>query len=178
MRGPNYNMAARFVVDFGDRGKVAVYSVHLPTARPVLNNGFRRTTMTALFGFSGTRLGKEKAGVEAFWRGRVDLTEALLERIENEALPVVAVGDFNMPARGRIYRRVASALTDAHVESGSGYGFTFPGATRNPLALFGPWMRLDYLFSNDKLQPIWSEVEAKRPSQHRAVAARFRFGDS
>ena len=67
----------------------------------------------------------------------MEFADALAEVIENDPRPKLAVGDFNMPNHGRVYHRMTRNLSDAFEESGRGYGFTMPGKTRNPLALFG-----------------------------------------
>ena len=42
-------------------------------------------------------------------------------------------------------------MTDAFTRAGRGWGLTFPGVTRNPLTVFGPWLRLDYFFVGPRL---------------------------
>jgi hypothetical protein len=36
-------------------------------------------------------------------------------------------------------------------------------------------MRIDYLFCDEVWESVWCLTEARRPSQHRAVAAMFRL---
>jgi hypothetical protein len=83
-----------------------------------------------------------------------------------------------MPSNGHIRRIFSGELRDAFAECGRGYGFTFPGFTRNPLSLFQPWLRLDYLFAGRGFRPCYVRTEPGRPSQHRAVAAGFVFENS
>jgi vancomycin resistance protein VanJ len=82
-----------------------------------------------------------------------------------------------MPSRGHIHGLFASHLTDAFAACGRGYGLTFPGYTSNPLTLFGPWLRIDYLFAGRGFKPIYCNTERERKSQHRAVAARFEMAE-
>ena len=58
---------------------------------------------------------------------------------------------------------------EAHHDVGSGLGYTFPGTTRNPLSLGGPWMRVDHIFFDSDWRALESLTESERPSQHRAV---------
>ena len=96
-----------------------------------------------------------------------------MARVAAETDPVIVAGDFNLPARGQAYHRFAQDLTDTFEARGRGYGFTFPGRTRNPFSLFGPWLRLDLVFVSRDWRVLSSLVEPKRPSQHRAVVATF-----
>ena len=103
----------------------------------------------------------------------MQLERDLLSVFQHEKRPFLAVGDFNMPDHGYAYHLFAGQLTDAAKRAGRGYGFTLPGTTRNPLSLFGPWLRIDYIFSSAALKPIYCRTEDWRKSQHRAVAARL-----
>ena len=93
--------------------------------------------------------------------------------LSRETLPFIVCGDFNTPDHGIIYHTVSRGLTDAHLHAGRGWGLTFPGATRNPLSLHGPWLRLDYAFAGRGWQPVYCSPEPGRRSQHCAVAAHF-----
>ncbi|MBA2594298.1 MAG: endonuclease/exonuclease/phosphatase family protein [Gammaproteobacteria bacterium] len=79
---------------------------------------------------------------------RIQLAQKLMERLRSEKHPFLVVGDFNAPSPGYIRRIFSAELTDAAAAKGRGYGLTFPGATLNPLSLFGPWLRIDYIFAS------------------------------
>jgi endonuclease/exonuclease/phosphatase (EEP) superfamily protein YafD len=93
-----------------------------------------------------------------------------------ERIPTVVAGDLNTPDHGVIYHLFTSVAVDAFAKAGSGWGLTFPGSTRNPVAFFGPWLRLDYLFSREGMETLSCYPEAGRLSQHCAVVGRFRLG--
>jgi len=96
--------------------------------------------------------------------------------MSNDPLPVIAVGDYNSPQAGYIHGIFDENLDDAHKTAGSGFGFTFPGTTRNPLSFGGPWMRIDHIFYDpEHWEALGSIAEKKRPSQHRAFAAVLKF---
>ena len=165
-------VASRFRV-LVDGDEILFYNVHLPTPRTTFQqlrgNGFLHSIATG----GGFVSGKVRARFHEFMDRNLRLARQVAEAAGAEELPVVFGGDFNAPAQGKVARMLAGAFQDAHREAGGGCGFTFPGATRNPFALFGPWMRIDHIYSNQKLRPVGCRVEAERPSQHRAVAAGF-----
>ncbi len=168
----DHDVAARFEIDFHGT-PVAVYNVHLPTPRDVLAYYRRGAFLYGIIGLPGTPWAAKRAANQRFWDHRVELATALAAILREEPLPCIAAGDFNMPDHGMVYHRFAQALNDAHEEAGRGLGYTFPGYTRNPLTLRGPWLRLDYAFSSDAWKTRAFETEKGRASQHRAVAAVF-----
>lgn len=150
---------------------LVIYNVHIPSPRSDLSKLSGRGLALGVIGWAGGRLGDVRDRYQASWDLRINFADALAEVIENDKRPKLAVGDFNMPAHGRVYHRMTRELSDAFAESGRGYGFTMPGKTRNPIALFGPWMRLDYILCGEGLRPASCRVEPDRESQHRAVVA-------
>jgi vancomycin resistance protein VanJ len=165
-------IAARFTIDFEGR-EVAVYSVHTISPRDVLKYYRRGAFLYGLIGVPGTPLAQKRRSNQEYWDQRIEEARSLRDRIEADPLPVILAGDFNAPAGGYIHGLFRSRFQDAHARAGRGFGNTFPGTTRNPLSLGGPWMRIDYLFCNEAWEPAWCITEADRPSQHRAVAANF-----
>ncbi|MBX7211962.1 MAG: endonuclease/exonuclease/phosphatase family protein [Verrucomicrobiaceae bacterium] len=166
-------VAARFVVEAGGR-RVVIYNVHAPTPRDTLRYYMRGAFLYGIFGLPGTPWAARKQEGEKGWHQRISLMEALLERARQEKEPTVLTGDFNMPECGYLHSVVSSVFADSHSEAGEGFGFTFPGTTRNPLSFGGPWMRIDHIFfAPDEWRCIWSLAEPQRKSQHRAVVARL-----
>ena len=165
-------VAARFRVQVNG-AEILFYNVHLPTPRTTFQqlrgNGFLHSLATG----GGLFSGQVRKRFHGFMDSNLRLATQIAEAAEAEDLPVVLGGDFNAPAQGKVARMLARRFQDAHRESGSGCGFTFPGKTRNPMSLFGPWMRIDHIYANQKLRPVGSRVESGRPSQHRAIAAGF-----
>jgi vancomycin resistance protein VanJ len=167
--------AARFVIDFDGR-EVVIYSVHFLTVRDTLTHYRKGAFLYGILGVvPGTSFHHKKEIYEEMWQERIRTAEALKELIDRETLPTIVLGDFNAPAGGYIQRSLTRGLQDTHRAAGSGLGYTFPGATRNPLSAGGPWMRIDYILASGHWDVTASVTEEKRPSQHRAVAAKVRL---
>lgn len=166
-------IAARFQVQVGTR-QIVVYNVHAPTPRDTLRYYMRGAALYGLLGLPGTPWAEKKKEGEKGWLRRIELVKALLERAKREKEATLLVGDFNMPQCGYLHAVVGEMFTDSHTAAGIGFGFSFPGTTRNPLSLGGVWMRIDYIFSTPgKWRCLWSQAEPSRKSQHRSVVARF-----
>jgi endonuclease/exonuclease/phosphatase (EEP) superfamily protein YafD len=162
-------VATRYTLDVEGR-QIIVYNVHIASPRRLLGKLRGRGAIAQLGYDLGLSMGRDYGAAETVAK-RLEAARALAERIGQETEPVVVAGDFNIPARGRGYHLFADELSDAFEERGRGYGFTFPGRTRNPLSLFGPWLRLDMVFASNDWRVLESKVEPRRPSQHRAVVA-------
>lgn len=169
---PRTARAARFVVDWNGR-RIAVYSVHLHTPRDVLLSQWRSGLFYGLLGFPGTPWAELSAQYQVFWDGQLDAAAKILDAVRTDPLPALIAGDFNSPHTGLIRHRLTRTLGDAHAEAGAGFGFTFPGKTRNPFSAGGPWLRIDYIFFTRHWSAMTCTTEAERASQHRAVAARL-----
>ncbi|MCP5559309.1 MAG: endonuclease/exonuclease/phosphatase family protein [Verrucomicrobiaceae bacterium] len=168
--GKKQTVAVRFTVEWGSQS-VAVYAVHLPSPRHALSFQARGPFILGMIGWMSPGLGARRDTYQAYWDYQIELAEFLLKRIQGEALPAVAAGDFNAPDLGYIHSLFQNELTDAHAAAGAGTGFTFPGTTHMPLSLGGPWMRIDYVFASKHWTVSTCVTEQDRPSQHRAVAA-------
>ncbi len=169
---PQYHgrpVAARFEIIFQGQ-PLALYDVHLPTPRTQFNRILSPHIVNELFGAAEDG---EEQGYRAWMIKRTELANALAAILAQERRPFIVGGDFNTPDHGPIYRQFSGQLTDAFAHAGRGWGLTFPGETRNPLAFCRPWLRLDYLFSGRGWEPISCEVDSGRKAQHCAVVARF-----
>jgi endonuclease/exonuclease/phosphatase (EEP) superfamily protein YafD len=168
-------VAARFQIEMAT-AKVAIYSVHLPTPRPILQSERWGGFLWGILGFPGTSWAQKRETRQQYWDGKLSLATQLADAIRAEQLPCVVVGDFNTPALGTVYRMFASDLQDGHLAAGQGYGYTFPGVTNNPAAFGQPWLRLDHVFADEKHWRFVQHVtEPDRGSQHRAVFAQLTF---
>ena len=163
-------VAARYEIDFHGR-IVVLYSIHLPTPRPVLSRFLSGRAVIDLLGEDDTA--GEATGYQAWIAQRIALARALADILTREPAPFIACGDFNMPDHGAIYHTFASRFTDSFAAAGHGWGLTFPGGKRGHLTRLGPWLRLDYFFTRG-WQPVDCAPEPGHSSQHRAVIARFR----
>ena len=155
-------LAARFEVQIGGQ-PVALYSIHFLTPRAYFMEILRGRLRTGL------------VDVQAWTSAKAESARAVTALIAAERIPAVIAGDLNTPDHGYIYHLFSRVAVDAFAKAGSGWGLTFPGSTHNPVAFFGPWLRLDYLFSTGGLEPLSCYPEPGRRSQHCAVVGRFRL---
>ena len=79
------------------------------------------------------------------------------------SVPVIVCGDFNTPPRGALYGALKTKLTDAFAASGWGLGDTY--SARWPL------LRIDYVWTSDRLRAVGSFVAGEQGSDHRALIA-------
>lgn len=165
--------AARFVIDWNGR-PVSVYVVHLMTPRDVLSSYMRGAFLWGIIGVAGTPGAAKRRHYQTFWDQQITDARLILASVRADTNPCIIAGDFNAPHTGYIHGMLAAELGDAHSAAGHGLGFTFPGVTRNPLSLGGPWMRIDYIWYDHHWEAQDCITEPKRPSQHRAVFARLR----
>lgn len=164
-------VAARFEFSFQGR-PVVIYNIHLPTPRQDFAKLRGAGLIKEVLGRNRRR--SDGRSYSESMEARVELAKKLCDAIAAETQPCLVAGDFNMPDRGFIYHLFAARFTDAFAKSGRGWGLTFPGFTHNPLTGFGPWMRLDQLFAGKGWEPVYSQAEPRRRSQHRAMMAVFR----
>jgi endonuclease/exonuclease/phosphatase (EEP) superfamily protein YafD len=109
------------------------------------------TDSIVLYNSHPTHPGMNYSTFNPSWRSR-EIAD-VLERTFREELPVLLVGDFNLPDLSEDYQHVTENYTDAFRESGYGMGWTFGMIPNNP-----PFLRLDYIFITDDFTPISSRV--------------------
>ncbi|MEV0991131.1 endonuclease/exonuclease/phosphatase family protein [Streptomyces sp. NPDC049949] len=80
---------------------------------------------------------------------------------------VLLMGDLNGSLADRAFAPIAEQMTSAHEAAGSGFGFTWPTAF--------PAVRIDHILSKGRLTPTDSWVLPADGSDHRAVAASYRY---
>ncbi len=156
-----------------DGQALVIYNIHMPTPRPEFIKLRGRGFLAEAIGGGGIYSKETRKSCAEFFEARIRLARGLMELLRREKRPFLVVGDFNMPANGYIWDLFHSQLTDAFGAKGRGYGFTFPSTAGNFLSLFGPWLRLDYLFAGNNSHPVSCRVEPRQPGQHRAVVAQF-----
>lgn len=165
---------ARFVIDWNGRS-VSIYAVHLMTPRDVLRSYMRGAFLWGVLGVPGTPWAEKRRYYQSFWDGQIADAKAILDEVRSDSNTCIVAGDFNAPQTGYLHRMVTRELKDAHAAAGNGFGFTFPGVTRNPLSFGGPWMRIDYIFYDRQWEALECVTERDRPSQHRAVVAKLQL---
>ncbi|MEO6035278.1 MAG: endonuclease/exonuclease/phosphatase family protein [Verrucomicrobiota bacterium] len=167
--------AVRFEVDW--RGTlVAIYSVHMPSPRHEFSNLRGRGLVREWFRGGGIYSKGPRNSYAQFVEQKAKMSRELIEVLRKEKLPFLVVGDFNMPSNGKTANWFGASFADAFREKGRGHGNTFPGWSENRGAsIFGPWLRLDYLFAGKDWETVMCRVEPSVPAQHLAVVARFKL---
>lgn len=172
---PNQNPWGMRCVVIAAGQRCVIYNLHLPTPRGALESYMRGSFLWGVLGLiPGTPWQEKREQYESFWKPYLDFSQLLEQRLNAESGPVIVVGDFNTPPFGPIHRQLAGHLQDAHIAAGTGFGFTFPGDTHNPLALFQPWLRLDRIHASNHWQPLHCSVQ-EAPAQHLPVFAELRL---
>lgn len=154
--------------------RCSIYCLHLPTPRDTLESYKGGAFLWGVLGIPGTPWEAKKLQYQAYWDDYLAFSDMLVERLKNEIGPVIVAGDMNTPAMGPIHNGLTSLLQDAHLAAGSGFGYTFPGDTRNPLALAQPWLRLDQIHASQHWEVLRCSVH-EMPSQHWPVFAELRM---
>lgn len=158
LRSPRF---VRYVVA-SPLGKVAVYVMHPISPREsfykMRGEGLRREIASGRL-FHGTHAPE----VEDNCGLRRLQAEAVSQAAARETLPVVIVGDTNLPVRSQIYAQHLSKFVDGFVAASWGFGYTYPRKL--------PWMRLDRILSNDRLRFTNFEVGSSKASDHLCVVA-------
>jgi vancomycin resistance protein VanJ len=171
-----FPIAARYVLEFESGQRLVVYNIHLPTRRFFMNRVWGKGLLPIIFGGGAGSYGSQvRIQNRDFFAGQIEMINRLIDQAEGETYPIVLAGDFNVPARGHIYGILNDAFRDSFVDGGRGFGFTFPGDSRKPLAFFHSWLRIDHAFASEELSTNYAEVEKGRPSQHRALAVSWQF---
>ena len=168
---PGDLLAMRMELELVGGSRFALYNVHFPTPREILNDGKKGGFLSGVLGFPGTPMAERRRLYESYWEKRINQAEDFIRILSNDRLPKIIAGDFNMPSNGFIYRLFAECWQDAHMEVGKGFGYTFPGRTRNPFSLGSAWLRLDYVFSSPCWDVVRIKVDKESNSQHRPISA-------
>ncbi|MEU9126649.1 endonuclease/exonuclease/phosphatase family protein [Kitasatospora sp. NPDC048540] len=104
-----------------------------------------------------------------FTAGQRDVSaQALGDAIEAEPIKkVLLMGDLNGTMNDRSLAPISAQMRSAHGAAGDGFGFSWPAAF--------PMARIDQILSKGGLKPTDSRVLAADGSDHRAVAADYRY---
>ncbi|MFM2295922.1 MAG: hypothetical protein RLZZ350_2335 [Verrucomicrobiota bacterium] len=157
---------------------IVIYSVHMPTPRAYLQDlrggGFIEEANRG----GGIFSADVRAEYQYYWTNRFALMRGLLQVLTNDARPKIICGDFNTPDHGQLYALIAHEFVDSYATAGQGYGQTFPGDARTPIAGYRPWLRLDYQFCDDHWRPAACTVEPLKRAQHLGLVASYEFFES
>lgn len=101
--------------------------------------------------------------------------ENLVKLIQEETLPTIAAGDFNMTDQAQDYNYITKFLIDSFQESGWGFGFTWP-AHQNPsgeINLTHPIVRIDYIMHSSDFISKSTQVLSKTGSDHLPIETKL-----
>lgn len=99
-----------------------------------------------------------------------DVWKDLIDEIKEDT-PTILCGDFNITPNNSLYD-VLTYQMNFEDSLTTGYGFTFPNAQRRS-ALFGVWLRIDYIFSRYLRILETKTLNISDLSDHRAVLSYF-----
>ena len=93
--------------------------------------------------------------------------ETLKQKTAFPRLPAIVAGDFNASANDPAYDLLKPQFTDAFSSVGTGWGNTYHRAF--------PLLRIDHIYSSDKLIPLRSRAIKIPHTDHRMVVADYIF---
>lgn len=112
-------------------------------------------------------------GVDGFAEQFAALTD-VLARVQQEPLPVIVCGDFNLTRRTALGAAIAAArLDDVHSLAGRGRGESWPAHARLPAWL---GIRIDHVYISRDLTCVQAGVGGRVGSDHRSVWAEIGIG--
>jgi vancomycin resistance protein VanJ len=153
---PHYQ---RLVIEVSGQN-IAVYNVHFPV--PVRNDA--RLSVDLGLSWLNLALSYDETQRNAQIQG-------LLEALEDEELPFLVGGDFNMSQHSITYSSLAVRMTDSFRATNSGLGATWP-VVHGPD--FAPTLlRLDYIWHGRRLRSLRSELGPPLGSDRLPVIAQI-----
>jgi endonuclease/exonuclease/phosphatase (EEP) superfamily protein YafD len=98
----------------------------------------------------------------------------LLGSAAGERLPVLFMGDFNMPELSDDYKHITMDFGDSYGQVGRGLGWTFPYI--GTMRWLPPFLRLDYVFFSSRFVPVSAQVwHSSGGSDHYPLWVSFAF---
>jgi vancomycin resistance protein VanJ len=142
--GPDYRFQSAVVQTPG--GPVTLLNIHTPSLFPI---GWRRD-----------------------WEQQRDFLQGVITQFSEIEGPLLVVGDFNTTPQSENYALLRRHLRDAFLDSGWGFGFSYPAIPKFGIRLPWPLVRIDYIFHNNYL--VSHETRVLRDgggSDHRPVVS-------
>ncbi len=158
-------------IDFADdskapkaeRGAAACFELLTPTGPINLINvhlASPHSGLIAVLEDKGYTLGEN---VERRWRE----SEALRDFVDRAPEPLILAGDFNTTDDSPIFKEHWGDFTDAFVERGSGFGYTYINDHTQ--------MRIDHILAGQSFQPVRCWIGPEAGSPHRPLVGDFVF---
>jgi vancomycin resistance protein VanJ len=139
---PDYNFQSA-TIDTPE-GSIQVFNIHSPTLIPFT--------------------WKEDWQIQ---RTFFDDVVADIEKVEG---PIIVLGDFNTTPLSELYALLTENLTDTHIASGWGFGFSYPARPKLGIRFPTPLLRIDYIFTNEFFSSFDTQVlKESGDSDHRPV---------
>jgi endonuclease/exonuclease/phosphatase (EEP) superfamily protein YafD len=95
-------------------------------------------------------------------RDELDAIRTAMEQTPPD-VPLIVGGDFNTPARDRLFARMPARLRDAFAEAGRGWGSTYPAKL--------PGIRIDQVWISPPLRAVSVVTHTVKHSDHRMVVS-------
>jgi len=143
-----------------------LYNCHLQSIR--LNNDYVEILDSVIFNYSEKQLDNLRdmsLRMRQAFIQRASQVDILSREIRSSHYPVIVCGDFNDTPVSYAYYKMGKNLEDAFIEAGSGTGDTYRGNL--------PYVRIDYVFSNDPLQAHHYRTKKIHWSDHYPVTVDF-----
>ena len=106
------------------------------------------------------------------WRIQRSFFDSLLAEIAKDGDPIIVMGDFNTTPQSENYALITSGFTDTFIESGWGFGFSYPARPKLGISLPTPIVRIDYIFISDHFTSNCTRVlKESGDSDHRPVVS-------
>ena len=97
---------------------------------------------------------------------RTEEVDFFLKKAEQDNIPVLIAGDFNMTDQSGDYQRITANYTDSYRQVGYGMGTTFPAHIRP----FPSLVRIDYVFHSEEFTALTADVlRSTGGSDHRPL---------
>lgn len=142
--GPDYRYQSAVVQT--PKGRVTVLNIHTPSLFPF---GWRED-----------------------WEQQRRFMQNLAVQVSNIEDPLLVVGDFNTTPQSENYGLIRRYLRDAFLDSGWGFGFTYPATPKFGIRLPSPLVRIDYIFHSQHFTANDTRVlKNSGGSDHRPVVS-------
>ena len=160
-QNPSRSHFQRLVVDL-DGEDVAIYIVHLSNPlrdEPRLSLPLTPFIVDYALSYDPSR--------------RDQQVRYLLAALEQERLPYIVGGDFNMSDQSLIYNEVGAVMTDSFRSAGWGFGTSWRAGVQRWGIGVPPLIRIDYLWHSDDFVTVTSEQGAYLGSDHLPLVSKF-----